>query len=278
MTPDFSARKALWSVVKYELIWDIRKWKFYILLAIVTAGSLLAAIFLGKFLPVPSKSMFWYSSLSYMSEWFFFLLLGAALAMNTISGEFETGTIVPLLSRPISRSEIYFGKVIAIVLMTIFEMAVLAVILTVTSYVMMGPQSDLYRLALFVLTLSASVMVYAFLTMALSALTKNSVASILGIFGIALVLEIGLGIYELAHGLQAWFLWIPLVGTGTLTPNVEAALSSPNSPFYLLGITHTPTSLTNLQGAMISLAGTIIYIAAFIVIGWLSFKKSDVKE
>lgn len=36
--------------------------------------------------------------------------------MNTISGEFETGSITPLLTKPVSKNTVFLGKVVASIL------------------------------------------------------------------------------------------------------------------------------------------------------------------
>src|SRR5439155_10915670 len=41
---------------------------------------------------------------------FLIFLFAIAATMNTISGEFETGSIVPLLTKPVTRTSVFFGK------------------------------------------------------------------------------------------------------------------------------------------------------------------------
>lgn len=280
---EHSVSNALKSVIKYELIWDLRKLKIYISLGIVTALALLVTIYMGSIVHITDKQDYWYLTLSFLSTSIFLFLMGAPITMNSISGEFETGTIVPLLARPVSRTEVYFGKVIASVIIVIVEMTILGIILSVVSTIMMGPQANLYRLIVLILALATSTMVYAAFTMMLSSVTKNSMASILGAFGVMFGLEIGLGIYEIVYKFQTWFLLVPFIGSGSLTSATEEAFQSPNALYTIsLGYAHHASQflaqINNLQAALLSFGFGIISIIVFLAIGWIAFKKSDIKD
>ncbi|MEM3237673.1 MAG: ABC transporter permease subunit [Thermoplasmata archaeon] len=279
---ELSVSNALKSVIKYELTWDLRKLKIYISLGIVTALALLVTIYIGSIVHITDKQDYWYFSLAFLSTYLFLFLMGAPITMNSISGEFETGTIVPLLARPISRTEVYFGKVIASLIIVIAEMVILGIILTIVSTIMMGPQANLYRLIVMVLTLATSTMVYAAFTMMLSSVSKNSMASILGSFGVMFAMEIGLGIYEMVYKFQTWFLLLPFIGSGTITSATEEAFLHPNALYSVtLGLgggSKFLAQITNLQAALISFGMAIVAIAVFLIIGWIAFKKSDIKD
>ncbi|MEM0486102.1 MAG: ABC transporter permease, partial [Thermoplasmata archaeon] len=153
-----SSFKAIKSIIKYELKWDLRKMKIYISISIVTALSLLVTIYMGSIVHIVNKGNYWLNSLTFLSSSIFLFLMGAPVTMNAISGEFESGTIIPLLSKPVSRTEVYFGKAIASFLIILMEMILLGIILAVVSSIIMGPQNDLYQLGIYVLTLAASTM------------------------------------------------------------------------------------------------------------------------
>jgi ABC-type transport system involved in multi-copper enzyme maturation permease subunit len=279
---ELSVSNALKSVIKYELVWDLRKLKIYISLGIVTALALLVTIYMGSIVHITDKQDYWYISLAFLSTSIFLFLMGAPITMNSISGEFETGTIVPLLARPVSRTEVYFGKAIASLIIVVVEMVILGIILSVVSTIIMGPQANLYRLIVLVLTLATSTMVYAAFTMMLSSVTKNSMASILGSFGVMFALEIGLGIYEMVYKFQTWFLLTPFIGTGVLTSATEEAFQNPNALYSVtLGTvrgTQFLAQINNLQAALLSFGTAIVTIIVFLLIGWIAFKKSDIKD
>ncbi|MGC8496720.1 MAG: ABC transporter permease [Thermoplasmata archaeon] len=279
---ELSVSNALKSVIKYELVWDLRKLKIYISLGIVMALALLVTIYIGSIVHITDKQNYWYLSLAFLSTYLFLFLMGAPITMNSISGEFESGTIVPLLARPVSRTEVYFGKVIASLIIVIIEMAILGIILSIVSTIMMGPQANLYRLIVMVLTLATSTMVYAAFTMMLSSVTKNSMASILGSFGVMFGMEIGLGIYEMVYKFQTWFLLVPFIGSGAITSATEEAFLNPNALYSttlrLGGGSKFLAQITNLQAALISFGMAIVAIAVFLIIGWIAFKKADIKD
>ncbi|MBD6956138.1 MAG: ABC transporter permease [Thermoplasmata archaeon] len=279
---ELSHLRALKAVIKYELKWDLRKLKIYISLSIVTALALLVTIYMGSMVHVQNKGNYWLFSLTFLSSSIFLFLMGAPVTMNSISGEFESGTIVPLLSRPVSRTEVFFGKVIASMIIILMEMALLGIILSVVSTLIMGPQSNLYRLFIYTLTLTASTMVYASFTMMLSSITKNSMASILGAFGVMFGIMIGVSIYEITYSPQVWFITLPFIGTDGLTNNAIYAFNNPDAKYAMALNVHSNSTvlsnITNLQAALISFAFTLIYIALFLIIGWLVFKRSDIKD
>ena len=55
------------------------------------------------------------------------LLFVLATAMNSISSEFESGTIVPLLTKPVSRTMVFLGKLFAAFVIIIITYSVLRV-------------------------------------------------------------------------------------------------------------------------------------------------------
>jgi ABC-type transport system involved in multi-copper enzyme maturation permease subunit len=99
------------AVVRYEMIWNIRKKKF---IGIIIIAFVLAT--LGLVLPlmlsseIPQDETF---AITYSAGSFSFFLFALATAMNSISSEFESGTIVPLLTKPVSRTTVFLGKLFA---------------------------------------------------------------------------------------------------------------------------------------------------------------------
>ncbi len=279
---ELSPFKAIKSVIKYELKWDLRKLKIYISLSIVVSLALLVTIYMGSIIHVINKGNYWLTALSFLSTSIFLFLMGAPVTMNSISGEFESGTIIPLLSRPVSRTEVFFGKVLASFIIILMEMLLLGTIIAAVSTIVMGPQTDLYQIFVYILTLAASTMVYASFTMMLSSATKNSMASILGAFGVMFGIMIALSIYEMAYSAKIWFIMLPFVGTDALTNTAILAFKNPNAQYILSlnGVRHSEilSNITNLQASLITFIFTVIYAMIFLIIGWIIFKKSDIKD
>ena len=96
------------AVVRYEMIWNIRKKKFIgiviIAFLISTLGLVLPLLFSNA---IPQDSAF---AITYSAGSFSFFLFALATAMNSISSEFESGTIVPLLTKPCFENNSLFGQ------------------------------------------------------------------------------------------------------------------------------------------------------------------------
>src|SRR5713226_4635646 len=105
------------AVLYYEFLWNLRKKKtiglFLLIFAIATlqlALPPLLAYYQGRTLASNPNLVFDFPML--LSGIFMFLI-AVATTMNSISGEFETGTITPLLTKPVSRNTVFLGKVVA---------------------------------------------------------------------------------------------------------------------------------------------------------------------
>ena len=58
---------------------------------------------------------------------FAFFLFALATAMNSISSEFESGTIVPLLTKPVYRTMVFLGKLFATFMIILMAYTILYV-------------------------------------------------------------------------------------------------------------------------------------------------------
>ena len=108
VTPSWMTR--FWAVVRYEMLWNIRK-KMFI-------GALIFAFLfatLGLVLPaafgVGQNPDF---AVTFSVGNIVFVLFAIVTGMHCLSGEYEKGTIVPLLTKPVSRTMVFLGKLFAI--------------------------------------------------------------------------------------------------------------------------------------------------------------------
>lgn len=103
------------TTMKYEFLNYLRSRRFYILLTIALAISLLLTAVIGHYRPAGFLS----SSLSFFSGWwglsatYVIILSGIFFGGDAISGEFQNKTGYYLLPNPIRRSSIYIGKWLA---------------------------------------------------------------------------------------------------------------------------------------------------------------------
>jgi len=301
--PSWTTR--FWAVVKYELLWNIRKKKFLgmVIVAFVFATLGLALpVILGNVIGQPLSQNPDYAVNSGPGAFGFFLF-ALVTVMNSISGEFESGTIVPLLTKPVSRTMIFLGKLFAAFITLLSVYAVLYVYTTIGGTIVYGPQNNLHLVPFSLLGSIISTLVWVAIVLAIGSISKSSLIAALGAFGIFMALLISAPIVSVFSD-QAWILtYLPGNGaTGNIedlgksvstgTDNIAANLinyvlhpssdvtffktggfrlgqSSPMIELYV-----EPLSLVLLRS--ITVAAT--YILAFLFISWYALKRAQVLE
>jgi ABC-type transport system involved in multi-copper enzyme maturation permease subunit len=154
---------------------------------------------------------------------FGFFLFALVSVMNSISGEFESGSILPLLTKPVSRTTVYLGKIFAAFLTILGAYILLIIYLTVGGSLVYGPQNNLYLVFVTLVGSLLSTLVWMGIVIAAGSVSKSSMlAALLGL-GIFLGLNIVSGIVSVFSN-QAWILtYIPGSGTtaalGTIPAN-----------------------------------------------------------
>jgi ABC-type transport system involved in multi-copper enzyme maturation permease subunit len=116
---------------------------------------------------------------------FGFFLFALAIAMNSISSEFESGTIVPLLTKPVSRTMVFLGKLFSSFIIILISYVILFTYTTVGSIFVYGPQNHLEFIPLLMLGNLISTFVWISILLAMGSLTKNTILTAL----------IGLGLF-----------------------------------------------------------------------------------
>lgn len=202
-------RTSFLAVVRYELLWNIRKKK---LLGVLILAFALATLTLAlplilnnvnnrKTEPNPDYVITTGTGIGS----FGFFLFALVSVMNSISGEFESGSIIPLLTKPISRTTIYLGKIFAASLTVLGAYTVLITYLAAGGYVIYGPQNNLDLLFITLLGSIVSTLVWMSIVLAAGSVSKSSMlAALLGI-GVWLGLNIVSGILS-AFSNQAWIM------------------------------------------------------------------------
>jgi hypothetical protein len=95
-----------WAVVRYEMLWNIRKKMFIgaLIFAFVFATIQLA---LPAFFGVAHNPYF---GITFTAGNITFLLFAIVTSMYSLSGEYEKGTVVPLLTKPVSRTMVFWAN------------------------------------------------------------------------------------------------------------------------------------------------------------------------
>jgi len=301
--PSWTTR--FWAVVKYELLWNIRKKKFLgmVVVAFVfaTLGLALPVILSNTIGQPPSQNPDYAVGSGPGALGFF--LFALVTVMNSISGEFESGTIVPLLTKPVSRTMIFLGKLFAAFITLLSVYVVLFVYTAIGGTIVYGPQNNLHLVPLSLLGSIISTFVWIAIVLAIGSLSKSSLIAALGAFGIFMALLISTPIISIFSD-QAWILtYLPGSGASgnikdlgksvsTGTDNIAANLINyvlhpssdvtffkigmfrPGEPSSMIELYVEPLSLILLRSITVALT----YILAFSLISWYALKRAQVLE
>ena len=310
MRPSWFSR--FWAVVRYEMLWNIRKKKFIGIIIIAFVFSTL-----GMVLPVVLSSTPIGANPNYvigatMSSFGFFLF-ALATAMNSISSEFESGTIVPLLTKPVSRTMVFLGKLFAAFIIILVAYTILYVYTLVGGILIYGPQNSLQLVPFGLLGDIISTFIWVSLILAMGALSKNTMIAALVGLGVFMALFIALPIVSVFVGPSTALNYVPgsgagsggnallnlgigskSIGTGTdniginlinwiLYPSANVsfskidlrAIQAGQTAIPIQSVLYTePISVVTLR----SLGVAFLYIAIFLFIAWYALKRAEIVE
>jgi ABC-type transport system involved in multi-copper enzyme maturation permease subunit len=246
-----------------------------------------------------------------------FFLFALVTVMNSISGEFESGSIIPLLTKPVSRTTVYLGKLFAAFLTAFAAYILLIIYIGAGGSIIYGPQNDSYLLVISLFGSILSTLVWMSIILAAGSVSKNSMLTALLAIGIFFGLTIASGVLS-AFSNQAWILtYAPgngapaLLGTfhepiiisrGVFSNGTLQSVStgtdgiSANLITYILHPTENvtyfktqflgqgqeemvPVSYESLSSvAAWSIAVAAVYILIFNLIAWYALKRAQVAE
>jgi len=291
------------AIVRYEILWHIRKKKVLGLLILVFSLATLSFVLpvvLGNIYnrPVNADPDHVINSGAFLGELGFFLL-AIVTAMNSISGEFESGTIVPLLTKPISRTVVFLGKLFATFLILLLTYSFYFLYMAVGGSIVYGPQNNLQLMPLVLLGSLISTFVWVSIVLAIGSLSRSSLTAALGAFGVWLGLSLGIGIFSAVSG-ETWILHYvpgggargfmktgegapnsgPIVQTGTgsigdnlvklfLNPAAEVNFFTAQTPLYT-------ESLALILTRSLIVAG--VYISIFLFVAWFALRRAQIAD
>ena len=299
-----------WAIVRYEMLWNIRKKKF---IGIVILGFVLATV--GLFLPPILSNVTGQSitqnpdyAVTYSIPAFGLFLFALATAMNSISSEFESGTIVPLLTKPVSRTTVFLGKLFSAFIIILVTYTIFFVYIVIGGTLVYGPQSNLQLVPLGLLGNVISTFIWISIILAVGSLSKNTLVSALVAFGFFLALFIAVPIASVFVGPSASLNYVPgngaagtintvqgsvTIGSGTdnigtnlinyvLYPSANVNFTKMNveirvgqQPLITQTLAYTePVSVVALR----SLGVAVTYIFVFLLIAWYALKRAQILE
>ncbi len=300
------------AILYYEFLWNIRKKKtislFLIVFAVVTLELALPPLlsnYLGQ--PFRQDPSFVFNSVSVLTGILIFLL-AVSTTMNTVSGEFESGSIIPLLTKPVSKTLVFAGKVVAAFLTLLGVYAFLALYILIGGVLIQGPQDNLQLVPLGLLGLTMATMVWASIVIALGTVSKNSVVAALGSFGFYIGLTIVGSLLAAFLGQSSLLFYTPgdgatgstgsctslgfggrvstQTGTNALGLLVMEWVLNPDLTLnfcgfrFARGATETyllsaePISMVALRALSVSLS----YIVILLLVGWFAFRRTQITE
>jgi ABC-type transport system involved in multi-copper enzyme maturation permease subunit len=247
------------AVVRYELLWNIRKKK---IIAILILAFGLASLTL--FLPValnnannlPTRpNPNYVITIGTGVGSFGFFLFALVTAMNSISGEFESGSIVPLLTKPVSRTTVYLGKLFAAFLTALAAYVLLTIYMAAGGYIIYGPQNNVHLIIITLLGSILSTLVWVSIVLAAGSISKSSMLTALLAIGIFFGLTIASGVLS-SFSNQAWVL---TYAPGTGAPGVLGNPGTISINMTALGNITTQSVSTGTDGIGTNLVNLILH-------------------
>lgn len=304
----------LLATVKYELLWNVRKKKFIGAMAAAFAITTLTLI-----LPVVLRSMNnmliednpnYVVSNSGIGSLMLFLF-ALVTVMNSVSGEFESGTIVTLLTKPVSRTLIFMGKVIAAVTTILAAYTILYLYMVIGGTLIYGPQNNLNLIPLSFLADVFSTIVWMSIILAIGSLSKNTILT--AVAGIIIFLSMNVGSSIISVFTESSWVLHYLPGSGATgyvkTPGQTApagSLSTGTDNIAKIVVQYMLNPSANITYVKVELGGrpqesvlslfrelyseplslvlyrsltvAALYITTLMLLGWISFKRAQILE
>jgi ABC-type transport system involved in multi-copper enzyme maturation permease subunit len=248
-------------------------------------------------------------AITYGASSFGFFLFALGTAMNSISSEFESGTIVPLLTKPVSRTMVLLGKLFAAFIIILVLFVIIFTYTTVGSIFVYGPQNNLELVPLVLLGNLISTFIWVSILLTMGALTKNTILTVIIALGLFLSLFLAIPITSVFAGASPSLNYFPgsgasgamevnnttlpiSTGTDNIGVNLVYAVLYPsaNVTFSKIDITAIQAGETTLPTteilysepiglvALRALGIAFAYILVFLFIAWLAFKRSQILE
>jgi len=294
------------AILYYEFLWNLRKKKivglFILVFAIVTLELALPPLLdYYNGVPLTQNSNVVFDFFNGLSGIFLFLI-AVATTMNTISGEFETGSITPLLTKPVSKNTVFLGKITASFLTLLGIYAFLTIYVTIGGILIEGSQNNLQLVPLGLVGLILATMVWGSLVILLGTLSKSSLVAALGSFGAWIGVTIAGSILGSVFGQTAILFYAPGsgatgstagCGTGRLEAGGTFATGTDNLGYMLMQWALNGSTTLNFCGfrfrggatedtianvALRDLGVTLAYLAVFLFLSWYAFRRAQIIE
>jgi Cu-processing system permease protein len=298
-----------WAVVKYEMLWNIRKKKFlglvivaFILATLIWALPVGSSVATGQ--PIEADPNF---AVTFALPGIGVFLFALIVSMNSISSEFESGTIVPLLTKPVSRTMVFLGKVLATFIIILITYTIIFSYGVIGGALVYGPQDNLHLVPLGLFGNILSTFIWIALILAAGALSKSTIVSTLVASGLFFGLLFAVPIISVFAGPSPFLNYVPGTGaTGTMittqdqitlsagTDNIGANIinyalyPSANVDFNMtrIELQENQPHITQVYAysepissiTSRSVAIAAVYIIVLLFIAWIALKRAQIVE
>jgi ABC-type transport system involved in multi-copper enzyme maturation permease subunit len=211
------------------------------------------------------------------------LFIGGFIAADSIGSEFESNTIVPLLSQPVRRSEVYVGKLLEKVLLLLVVSTVFTLLVVVGSEVSVGAQSHLEMIPVVVLAEFGAFLEYTALAFFIGSIVQSGTTT-LGVMIAVFMLILGtVLVVSLQTGEQEYMFLLPTVNADFLLKAVFYSIFQPFGVMvlqgYALGGGYTTQAVASVISAVeYAVVGLLANLLAALAAGYYFFRRAEVKR
>jgi ABC-type transport system involved in multi-copper enzyme maturation permease subunit len=235
------------------------------------------------------------------------VLFALMTAMNSISSEFESGTIVPLLTKPVSRTMVFLGKLLATFIIILVTYTILYVYTIIGGIFVYGAQNNLQLVPLALLGNIVSTFIWVAIILAAGALSKSTIVSALIALGLFIALLFAVPVVATLAGPSPALNYFPSSGTSGTMNTTQGSISigagtdniGTNLINYVLyssaNVDFNKTSV-QIQGGQVqihqifayteslslivsrSVGVALAYIFVSLLIAWYAFKRAQILE
>ena len=234
-------------------------------------------------------------------------LFALITAMNSVSSEFESGTIVPLLTKPVSRTMVFLGKLMAAFIVILATYTILFVYVVIGGALVYGPQNNLHLVPLGLLGNILSTFVWIAIILAAGALSKSTIVSTLVALGVFIGILLAVPIISVFAGPSPTLNYLPGSGASGTMITTQGAITvgagTDNVGANLINYALYPSANVDFNNTSIEIQGgqpivtqtfaytepillitsrsvamTVTYAIVFLIIAWIAFKRAQILE
>ena len=209
------------------------------------------------------------------------LLIGGFIAADSLATEFDENTIVPLLSQPVSRLEVYVGKFFA-KLLILLAVSVLFTLLTIGfSQASLGAQENLGMVPLVIFAEFGAFLEFAAIGFFLGSIARSGMMVLGLLFGSLFGIVWTVLLLGFQYGIQETMFLLPVANTGFLLQVIPYYVFQPWGVMVLQGVAlgaYTQQTVVTVVSAMeYVLTGLAVNLVAFLAAGYYFFRRAEVK-